>query len=675
MTDRGKTEAAPVADAPTLAVDPGEAYVERSGTALWLERTGAGVCVALVLFSLYTAAFGVLPAILQRSAHLALVLALVYLYAAARGSMALGESVASDTPAAGPSTPWRLVLLTLGVIAVASVAYQFVFYDEIVARYGAITETELWIAAAALVLLLDATRRTIGWAMVVLAVAFLLYALFGSVLPGDLAHRGYDLNRVLAQVYLGADGIFGTPLGVSATFVILIVILGALLEATGASSVLMDIAVALTGKSRGGPAKAAVVGSSLMGMISGTAVANVLTTGTISIPLMKRNGYRPHVAAAVETVASTGGQLMPPIMGAAAFLMADITETPYGDIAKAAIIPALLFYVTVFAAVHLEAMKTGLRALAPDELPSARRAILERGHVLIAIPAFVGFLMVGYSVMYASLWAIVTLLVLSMLRSATRMGPSALVRACVMAGEAVLPVALATATAGIIIAVVTLTGLGLKFSSLIVTLSGGNLVIALVLTMVSSLVLGMGLPTAAAYILVATLAAPALVNMGVDLIAAHFFVFYSAMLSAITPPVALAAFAASALSGENPMKIALTAMKYGLVAFLVPYFFVLDARLLGIGDIGAVVMAGITATLGALMLAGAIQGWFLARANVIERVALFAGALMLIMPGLTTNLIGLAALAGVVATQRIDGRSARDAGVRTGPEELKGRTT
>lgn len=433
---------------------------------------------------------------------------------------------------------------------------------------------------------------------------------------------------------------------------VLIVILGALLEGTGASGVLMDIAVAMTGRSRGGPAKAAVVGSSLMGMISGTAVANVLTTGTISIPLMKRSGYKAHVAGAIEAVASTGGQLMPPIMGAAAFLMADIIETPYTDIARAAIIPAALFYLAVFSAVHLEAVKSGLKPMDPSELPSAKKSFIAGGHVLLAIPAFVGFLMVGYSVMFSSLWAIYVLVALSCLRRGTWLTPRRLLSVCKATGDAVLPVALATATAGIIIAVVTLTGIGLKFSSLIVTLSGGSLFLALVLTMLSSLILGMGLPTAAAYILVATLAAPALVNLGVDLLAAHMFVFYSALLSAITPPVALAAFAAAAISGENPMRIAIVSVKFGIVAFVIPYVFVMDIRLLGVGEFSTLIVPVGSAALGVIALACAAQGWLVGTLGRVLRIALFAGAMMLIFPGMMTNIAGLVVLAGVYAFQK-----------------------
>ena len=500
----------------------------------------AVLSTVLVVFSLYTAMFGVFPEMIQRGAHISAVIGLVYIRL-------------FGLDGAGGLSWSRIKFFGLGVFGSAVLGYQFFFYEDVVSRFGSITSYEMPIAILAIILLLDATRRTIGWSMVGLAIFFLVYAFYGRYFPGLLAHRGYDMVRILEQVYLGADGIYGTPLGVSSTFVIIIVVLGALLEKTGASGVLMDIAVSMTRNSRGGPAKAAVVGSSLMGMISGTAVANVLTTGTISIPLMRRGGYRPAVAGAVEAVASTGGQLMPPIMGAAAFLMADIMEVPYLDITKAALLPALLFYIAVFASVHLEAIKTGLKPLESIDIPDVAQSLRNSGHVLLSIPVFIGTLISGYSVMYSSLAGIICLLALSLLRHSSRLNPRQLIAAAVSAAEAILPVALATATAGIIIGVVTLTGMGLKFSSFIVSISGNNLLVALILTMASSLVLGMGLPTAAAYILVATLTAPALVSMGVDLMAAHMFVFYSAMLSSITPPVALAEFAAAAICREPPM--------------------------------------------------------------------------------------------------------------------------
>ena len=600
----------------------------------------AALSTALVIFSLYTAMFGVFPDMIQRGAHISAVIGLVYVRLFGLDSV-------------GGLSWSRIKFFGLGVIGSAVLGYQFFFYEDVVSRFGSITNYEMPIAVLAIILLLDATRRTIGWSMVGLAIFFLIYAFYGRYFPGLLAHRGYDMVRILEQVYLGADGIYGTPLGVSSTFVIIIVVLGALLEKTGASGVLMDIAVSMTRNSRGGPAKAAVVGSSLMGMISGTAVANVLTTGTISIPLMRRGGYRPAVAGAVEAVASTGGQLMPPIMGAAAFLMADIMEVPYLDITKAALLPALLFYIAVFASVHLEAVKTGLKPLESIDIPDVAQSLRNSGHVLLSIPVFIGTLISGYSVMYSSLAGIVCLLALSLLRYSSRLNPRQLIAAAVSAAEAILPVALATATAGIIIGVVTLTGMGLKFSSFIVSISGTNLLVALVLTMASSLVLGMGLPTAAAYILVATLTAPALVSMGVDLMAAHMFVFYSAMLSSITPPVALAAFAAAAICREPPMRVAMISVKFGFVAFLLPYFFVLEPRLLGMGDIGETVGVFAMAVVGVLSLACVLQGYAFGKLTTLSRIVIGMAALAVLMPDLKFKLIGIAAILAVLAAWKI----------------------
>lgn len=600
----------------------------------------ATLSTALVIFSLYTAMFGVFPDMIQRGAHISAVIGLVYVRLFGLDSV-------------GGLSWSRIKFFGLGVIGSAVLGYQFFFYEDVVSRFGSITNYEMPIAVLAIILLLDATRRTIGWSMVGLAIFFLIYAFYGRYFPGLLAHRGYDMVRILEQVYLGADGIYGTPLGVSSTFVIIIVVLGALLEKTGASGVLMDIAVSMTRNSRGGPAKAAVVGSSLMGMISGTAVANVLTTGTISIPLMRRGGYRPAVAGAVEAVASTGGQLMPPIMGAAAFLMADIMEVPYLDITKAALLPALLFYIAVFASVHLEAVKTGLKPLESIDIPDVAQSLRNSGHVLLSIPVFIGTLISGYSVMYSSLAGIVCLLALSLLRYSSRLNPRQLIAAAVSAAEAILPVALATATAGIIIGVVTLTGMGLKFSSFIVSISGNNLLVALVLTMASSLVLGMGLPTAAAYILVATLTAPALVSMGVDLMAAHMFVFYSAMLSSITPPVALAAFAAAAICREPPMRVAMISVKFGFVAFLLPYFFVLEPRLLGMGDIGETVGVFAMAVVGVLSLACVLQGYAFGKLTTLSRIFIGIAALAVLMPDLKFKLIGIAAILAVLAAWKI----------------------
>ena len=615
-----------------------------------LDAVKAVAAASLALFSLYSAIFGVFQDMVQKGTHLALVLLIVFLVSCRRRDAA--------------SSAWRPIAdLCLMAGAFAVVFYHVVFYEAVANRWGELAEWEYWLAIGCIAALLEATRRTIGWAIVILALVFLLYALLGPHLPGMLAHRGYSLERVLSQLYLGGGGIFGTPLGVSATFVILIIIYGAFLEHSGAGRVLMDVATGATGRSRGGPAKASVVGSSLMGMISGTAVANVLTTGTISIPLMKRNGYKPHVAGAVEAVASTGGQLMPPVMGAAAFIMADMIERPYLDIARAAIIPAVLYYVVLFTVVHLEAVKRGIPVLERSELPGVAATLRTGGHLLLSLPVFVCLLLVGYSVMYAAFWAVVVAIGVSFLRRSSRLTPRRFVAALVSSVEAVIPVAVACATAGIIIGVISLTGLGLKFSTLVVTVSGGNLLAALVLTMIASLILGMGLPTAAAYILVATLVAPALVEMGVDLLAAHLFVFYGAMLSSITPPVALAAYAAAGLADANPMRIALTAVSFAAAAFVVPLFFVYDTALIGADaapDVGIAVGTGIA---GALCIAAAVQGWALTRTRWIERGAFGIAAVCLISPSTQADLAGiglaLAALIPQYLRRRRTGRTPR----------------
>jgi TRAP transporter 4TM/12TM fusion protein len=592
-------------------------------------------------FSLYTAFFGIMSDMIQRSVHLGLVLVLVYLGALVPSSLGL---ISNRT--------LRILSVMLAVIGLATMMYQVWFFDEIASRYGELTQIEFYIGLVATLILLEATRRTIGWPIVILAIIFLLYAYFGYLLPGLANHRGYDLERIMSQLYLGGGGIFGTPLGVSSTFVILIVLFGAALETSGAGKVLMDIATSLTGRSRGGPAKAAVVGSSLMGMVSGTAVANVLTTGTISIPLMKRTGYRPEVAGAIEAVASTGGQLMPPVMGAAAFLMADLTGISYFEIARAAIIPALLYYVVLFSVVHLEAVKHGIALLKLEELPSLSKTLKTGSHLLLSLPVFVYMLFSGYSVMYASFWAFIAAILLSYVRRSTWLTPKKLYQTIINGVEAVLPVATACACAGIIIGVITLTGLGLKFSSLVISLSDGNLFLALILTMIASLILGMGLPTAAAYILVATLAAPALEQLGVNQLAAHLFVFYSAMLSSITPPVALAAYAAAGLAQANPFRIALVACQFGCAAFIVPYFFAYNPALLMVDTTpGVVIIAALTTVVGGICLAITIQGWCINSLNVLERIAFAAVVWLLLDTSLTTDIAGIILLAALASHQ------------------------
>lgn len=600
--------------------------------------------VALVGLTLYTAFFGVFPDGIQRSGHLLLVMILVF-------AMALRVTFDPEAPESnGPTVVLKRLWIALVLIAAAiATGHHFFNFDGINNRYGSITQYEIIFGILLVVALFDACRRTIGWPIIILASIFILYGLFGAYLPEAVAHRGYSLKRVAAQLYLGGGGIFGTPLGVSATFVTGVVVLGALLEKTGAGQVLMDFATAMTGRMRGGPAKAAVVGSSLMGMISGTAVANVLTTGPISIPLMQKSGYRKEAAGAIEAVASTGGQLMPPVMGAAAFIMAEFTETSYLTIAKAAFLPAVIFYAVLLAMVHFEAAKRKIPILRDADSVTDWGSILRNSYLLIPLPVFVSMLLNGYSIMLSSFWAIVASALVSYLNRATALTPRRIVDTCVSAANAVIPVALACAAAGLIIGIITLTGIGLKFSSLVVALSGGSLPIALVLTMLTCLILGMGLPTAAAYILVATLVAPALVNLGVGLLAAHLFVLYSAMLSSITPPVALAAYAAASIAKGNPLKIAVLACQFGMAAFAVPYFFVYDPAILGIDVTGLQIgMSFVTAIVGGICASAAMMGHFTDRLNPIERLLFAITAILFMNSDWRVDLAAFAMLAGLV---------------------------
>ncbi|MGQ7847695.1 TRAP transporter permease [Granulosicoccus sp. 3-233] len=600
--------------------------------------------VILVGLTLYTAFFGVYPDGIQRSAHLLLVMILVF-------SMSLKATLLRDTDnAQGPAVlirqAWIILMLVGSVIATG---HQLFNFDAINNRYGSITQYEIYFGAILVIALFDACRRTIGWPIILLASIFILYGLFGSYLPAPLAHRGYSLQRVASQIYLGGGGIFGTPLGVSATFVTGVVVLGALLEKTGAGQVLMDFATALTGRMRGGPAKAAVVGSSLMGMISGTAVANVLTTGPISIPLMRKSGYRKEAAGAIEAVSSTGGQLMPPVMGAAAFIMAEFTETSYLTIAKAAFLPAVIFYAVLLAMVHFEAIKRNIPALRDADSITEWGSILKHSYLLIPLPVFVSMLLNGNSIMLSSFWAIVASTMVSYLNRATALTPRRIVDTCIAATNAVIPVALACAAAGVIIGIITLTGIGLKFSTLVVAFSGGSLPLALVLTMLTCLVLGMGLPTAAAYILVATLVAPALVDLGVSLLAAHLFVLYSAMLSSITPPVALAAYAAASIANGNPLKIAVLSCKFGMAAFAVPYFFVYDPAILGLEVTWVqITLSFVTAILGGICASAALMGYFTDRLSMVKRLIFAIAAIFFMNSDWRIDLAAFAILAALV---------------------------
>ncbi|MCX8118202.1 MAG: TRAP transporter permease [Desulfobacterota bacterium] len=611
-----------------------------------MKRVAAGIAILMSLYHLYTGAFGAPEAMMHRTVHLAFTLVLIFLIGLTTESRRSRGRIALDI----------LLLLLAGI----SLGYIFLHYEYVVTRYPYVHPVTPWAfgsGVALTLLLLEASRRVIGWALPLTAVGFLLYGLFGQYLPGLLRHTGFSVETVIDQLYLTTEGIFGIPLGVSATYVILFVVFGAFLEQSGAGKFFMDFATSLVGGAKGGPGKISVVSSSLFGTISGSAVANVMVDGWLTIPLMKRAGFKREFAAAVEATASTGGQIMPPVMGAAAFVMAEYTGISYIHICKHALIPALLYYLALFMAIHFEASRTGLLGVPKEERPPLRQILLWRGHLFVPLVVIVYFMMAGYTPMYACIFATISVVLISLIRRETRMGVVKVLEALESGAKNMLPVAAACACAGIVVGVINLTGLGLKFTSLILLIAGDSLVPALIFTMIAGIVLGMGLPTTAAYIVQAALLIPALIKLGVPVIAAHLFVFYFAIISAITPPVAMAVYAAAGISGSNLWRTGLAAMRAGATGFIVPFMFVYGPSLLLIGSPISVVTTILSASVGVILLSAGLMGWFLKETTFLERGLLIAGALCLIKPGWVTDMVGLGLLIAVVLSQKFRDRS------------------
>lgn len=596
------------------------------------------VAIAFSLFQLYTAAFGVLEARIQRAVHLAFGMSLVYLlYPARRG-------------ASRRHLPWWDVVLA--VAAAAAPLYLVVFYQEIVMRAAMPTPTDLAVAVVSVLLVLEAARRVVGLPIVVIASLFILYAVYGRSLPGFLAHRGFSLAQVASHLYFTTEGIFGIPLGVSSTFIFLFLLFGAFLEKTGIGRFFIDLANAVAGFAAGGPAKVAVITSALEGTISGSSVANTVGSGSFTIPMMKRLGYRPEFAAAVEAAASTGGQIMPPIMGAAAFLMAEFTGVPYIEVAKSAVLPALLYFTGIFIAVHYEAKRIGLQGVARSELPSLWSVVKSRGHLFLPLVGIIWLLLEGSTPMKAAFYGILLAVAAAMIHPSTRMSWRDIVAALEQGARGALGVVMATAAAGIVIGVITLTGLGLKLASGLVQLAQGKLLLTMFATMLTSLVLGMGVPTTANYVITSTIAAPALLQLGVPILAAHMFVFYFGVVADITPPVALAAYAGSGIAGSNPLRTGVVATRLAIGAFIIPYIFVYSPVLL-LHNVTLLHAWQILATSlsGMFGLSVALGGYLRVPLSFWERLLLAAGGLMMIDPHLVTDLAGGVLLVAVVASQ------------------------
>ena len=636
----------------------------------WQAKLVALIAVAMSCFHFYTSGFGLLLAQKQGAVHLAFTLALVFLLYPASSK----QSKTSGIP---------FYDFILGAIGVASALYLVVFFNELVTRAGLPTQTDLIMGFLLIATLLEATRRISNPVLPCLAVIALLYCYFGRSMPDMLAHRGFNVARIVNHMYLGTEGIFGTPLEVSSTFVFMFILFGAVLEKTGLGKFIIDLSLALAGWSTGGPAKVAVVSSGLMGTVSGSSVANVCTTGMFTIPLMKSVGYEPYFAGAVEAVASTGGQIMPPVMGAAAFIMAQILGVPYIEVAIAAVVPALLYYFAVMVQVHFEACRLGLRGIPWKQLPPLVPLLKSKGFLLIPLIAIIYFLLAGYTPLKAAFNGILVSFVLSWLNKETRLTPAKIYDAFQSGARSAIGVACACATVGMVVGMGTLTGLALKiagaivamaqvspdgslaaFASSIFSLAPGAAVTAesaamsltkiftLFFTMIASLILGMGLPTTANFIVTSTMAAPALFLLGVPPMAAYMFVFYFGIAADLTPPVALAAYAGAGIAGSDPMKTGVTSFKLALAGFLVPYIYVYNPMLLFI-DVEPFYMAQAicTALIGVFLLAMFTIGYFKAHLAWYMRVLAFVGAICLLIPGTVSDLFGLAVLAVIYVMQ------------------------
>ncbi len=607
-------------------------------TGIWA-RIIAYLCIAFSLFQLYTGLMGTFDAMIQRAVHLSFGIVLVYLLCPTKRSWIKGGNV-------------HIVDLMMALLALIPPVYILLNYQQLILRAGTVTPADVVIGTLGIVMVIEAARRIVGLPIVIVVLCFMGYGFLGPYMPGPLAHRGLNLDQMVAHLFFTTEGVFGIPMGVSSTFIFLFILFGAYLEKTGLGKFFIDIANAIAGWASGGPAKVAVLSSALEGTISGSSVANVVGSGAFTIPMMKKLGYKKDFAGAVEAAASTGGQIMPPIMGAAAFLMAEFVGIPYMEVVKAAVVPAILYFLGVFLGVHFEAKKNDLKGTPRSMLPSYTKIMKEEGHLAIPLIAIIGLLSSGYTPMKAALAGIVISIATAMLRANTRMTFGDIVDGLVKGARGALGVLIACASAGIIIGVVTKTGVGLKLASALVDISAGNFMLLLFCTMITSLLLGMGVPTTANYVITSTIAAPALISLGVPILAAHMFVFYFGIIADITPPVALAAFAGAAISGGNPIKTGINASKLGIAAFIIPYMFVISPAMLGIdATFIDVVQTTCTAIIGMVGISAAMIGQFYTRAKWYERLILFAGGLCLIDPAVYTDLIGVGTLLAIGALQ------------------------
>jgi len=547
--------------------------------------------------------------------------------------------------------PFVVIDLILAALSFSFAIYIYFDYWEFIFRVGSPTNWDLFFGIVCIVLIFEATRRVVGLPLLIIAFCFLAYCFFGQFLPPPLSHKGYGVERIATTLFMSVNGIFGVPLKVTTNFIYLFIAFGAFFETCRGTEFFIDLASAIFGKHRGGPAKVAVAVSAMMGTVSGSAVANTVTTGTLTIPLMKRIGFESHVAGAVEATASTGGQLMPPVMGAAAFIMAEYLGIAYIEVCKAAVIPAVLYFLAIYSVVHFYSLKIGIQGLPVDEIPSVKFVLRDKWMFIVPLITLIVILIYAYSPRVAVLYALLATVVMSYFRKQSRMTPSRILDALAKTGYNSVMVVCACASAGVVIGVVLLTGMGAKITALVITLSAGSLILALPLVMLASILFGMGLPTVVCYVLLASTVAPSLIDLGVTPLGAHLYIFYFGMLCMVTPPVSFAAYAGAAIAKAEPMKTGWTAWTFALAGFLLPYMFVYNSSLLLMGSFIDISFAVLTAAIGVICLGIGIIGYFLEKTNAGQRLIVFAAALLLIKPGFITDIAGLICVLAVIFLQ------------------------
>jgi TRAP transporter 4TM/12TM fusion protein len=623
-------------------------------------RALAGLmAMAMGLFHLYTSGIRPLPAIQQRVVHLSFALILTFLMFPPRPS----EGHPEGTP--DESRPLNWLDMVCVFLSAAMGVYVLQQYDSIIFRLADPVFLDSAISLVAILLVLEATRRVMGLSVIVICLLCFAYLACGQYLPSFLGHPGFTLERVVNFMFLTTEGIMGTALGVSATVIAAFILFSAFLNESGAGPLFTEGAYSLFGKYRGGPAKAAVVGSTLFGMITGSQTANVSAVGVFTIPLMKRVGYKPEMAGAIEAVASTGAMIMPPVMGAAAFIIPEILGCKYWDVVTANFIPALLYYAALYVYVEVQSVQLGITGVPRSELPSIKKLLKERMHMIVPVLVLIYFLAIEMSsATKAAFWAIVAAVFMSQFRKNTRMTVRSVGVALERGMKGSIIVANACASAGIITGAIALSGMGLRFSDILINIAGGSLIVLLLLTMVASLIIGLPLPPVSSYLVLAVLAVPAMVKLGVHPMAAHLFVFFFGTMGNISPPVAPTSFAAAGIAGSNPFKTTNLAFLISFPSYLVPFLFVYSPQLMLYGSIGAITITVITAFLGVGCMAVAMQGWFLKQLSWLWRIFVFVTGLLLVVPETVTDLIGFFMLVIFVISQLVRKRVIAENGNR-----------